>query len=288
MTSRGESDAAGSREARCVTPTPVLSIFPGADLLGRGFEEEGYSVVRGPDIVWGGDIRRFHPARGIFEGVIGGSPCQQFSKLNRNPIEEIGLEMLGHYCRVVQESACVWFVLENVPGVPDVVIPGYTVQRLNLTAAECGGAQRRNRCFQFGARDGTCISPDRADTVRVTQPAAIASEAARENRRSFADFCELQGLPRDFDLPGLSVAAKYRAVGNGVPVYMARVIARSVRNRFPSHAVTLCACGCGRRVTGKQTMATAGCRKRMERRRRDFAGVSEPGPVTPGASHCAR
>jgi len=27
----------------------VLSIFPGIDILGKGFEEEGYCVVRGPD-----------------------------------------------------------------------------------------------------------------------------------------------------------------------------------------------------------------------------------------------
>jgi hypothetical protein len=25
------------------------------------FEQEGFTVVRGPDVLWGGDIRRFHP-----------------------------------------------------------------------------------------------------------------------------------------------------------------------------------------------------------------------------------
>ena len=50
----------------------VLSIFPGIDLFGRAFEEKGYCVVRGPDILWGGDIRTFHPPPGVFEGVIGG------------------------------------------------------------------------------------------------------------------------------------------------------------------------------------------------------------------------
>jgi DNA (cytosine-5)-methyltransferase 1 len=268
VTALRESDAAASRTPRLVTPEPVLSIFPGADLLGRGFEEEGYCVVRGPDLVWGGDIRRFHPTPGIFAGVIGGSPCQQFSGLNRNPVLEIGLEMLGQFVRVVRESECEWFVMENVPAVPDVVVPGYTVQRLNLSAAECGGRQRRNRCFQFGSRDGACISPKRARMQRITERAAIASEAARDNRRTFADFCELQGLPRDFDLPGLSLSAKYKAVGNGVPVYMARVIARAVRERLPSRSAALCVCGCGRSVAGRQTMATAACRKRMERRRR--------------------
>lgn len=59
----------------------VLSVYPGVGLLDRGFEEEGYCVVRGPDILWGGDNRRFHPPPGRFDGVIGGPPCQAFSKL---------------------------------------------------------------------------------------------------------------------------------------------------------------------------------------------------------------
>jgi hypothetical protein len=50
----------------------VLSIFPGIDGLGRAFEELGYCVVRGPDVLWGGDVRRFHPPAGVFAGVIGG------------------------------------------------------------------------------------------------------------------------------------------------------------------------------------------------------------------------
>jgi DNA (cytosine-5)-methyltransferase 1 len=36
----------------------VLSLFPGIDILGRGFEEEGWCVVRGPDLLWAGDVRR--------------------------------------------------------------------------------------------------------------------------------------------------------------------------------------------------------------------------------------
>lgn len=59
----------------------VLSIFPGIDLLGRAFEEEGYTVVRGPDPLWGGDIRNFHVPAGVFEGIIGGPPCQHWTRL---------------------------------------------------------------------------------------------------------------------------------------------------------------------------------------------------------------
>lgn len=31
----------------------ILSIFPGIDLLGKGFEEQGFCVVRGPDLITG-------------------------------------------------------------------------------------------------------------------------------------------------------------------------------------------------------------------------------------------
>lgn len=61
-------------------PRLVLSLFPGVDLLGRAFEELGFCVVRGPDPLWGGDIHNFHPPP-RFEGIIGGPPCQRFSKL---------------------------------------------------------------------------------------------------------------------------------------------------------------------------------------------------------------
>jgi hypothetical protein len=47
----------------------VLSLFPGIDLLGRGFEAENFCVVRGPDILWGGDIRSFHVPAGRFDIV---------------------------------------------------------------------------------------------------------------------------------------------------------------------------------------------------------------------------
>ena len=56
------------------------------------FEEEGFCVVRGPDLLWGGDIRRFHPPAGRFDGVIGGPPCQAFSRL-RHLVEHNGYKV---------------------------------------------------------------------------------------------------------------------------------------------------------------------------------------------------
>jgi len=242
----------------------ILSIFPGIDLLGRGFESEGFSVVRGPDLLWGGDIRTFHVPARRFDGVIGGSPCQDFSGANRNPTGE-SLELLHEFERVVCSARPAWFLLENVPRVPNVSVSGYSIQRLDLNARECGMRQVRLRHFQFGSLDGSVISPVRVAPIGKPERIVLASEGAKVDRRSWSDFCELQGLPRDFDL-SMSVTAKYKAVGNGVPVPMARVLARAITNRLSSQSA-LCVCGCGRLVQGRQVMALPACRKRMERRR---------------------
>ena len=257
----------------------VLSLFPGADLFGRGFELEGYCVVRGPDVLWGADVRDFVGVPGRFDGVIGGPPCQDFSGLNRSP-GGYGREMLAEYLRVVSECQPDWFVMENVARVPDVVLSGYTVQRFDLNANECGLAQSRLRHFQFGSRRGCVVTLQRGVRSGVSQSICLASEGDRSERRSFADFCELQGLPRDFDLPGLSVAASYRAVGNGVPVPMARVVARAVTvQAVPGPGSSLCVCGCGRLVTGRRELALGACRQRVSRARRN---VTNRGVVSIG------
>lgn len=261
----------------------VLSLFPGIDLFGIGFEAEGHCIVRGPDLIWGGDIRSFHPPTRKFDGVIGGSPCQDFSRKHRTPSTGYGLEMLNEFMRVVSEARPDWFLLENVPTVPDIAIPGYTVQRLDLNARECGSTQNRPRHFQFGSRDRLVIVPARDVSLPVeSQPTVLATEGRRTNRRGWREFCELQGLPGDFELPGMTIAARYAAVGNGVHVAVARTLARAIREaQTRRKPIRVCACNCGRLITGKQITATPACRKRIERRKkRDHAGVTVPGAVT--------
>lgn len=263
----------------------VLSLFPGIDMFGRAFEMAGYHVLRGPDLIWGRDICDFTSPRRVFEGVIAGSPCQDFSRARRCQPSGDGLRLLEEFARQVRHAEPVWWLLENVPGVPDVQIAGYQVQRLNLDARECGMSQRRLRCFQFGASDGTCLVIRRhVALLAELQPCCMATEGKRPGRRAWPDFCEAQGLPRDFSLPGWSTAAKYRAVGNGVPLPMGRVMAIAIKTRVVTGSVQVCVCDCGRPTTNNQRHATAACRKRMERRRRDFAGVPGPGRDTPGLS----
>ena len=171
------------------SPPLVLSIFPGIDLLGMAFEEEGWTVVRGPDPLWGGDIRRFRPPAGVFDGVIGGPPCQVHPRLRfLNPLagKKHG-DLIPEFCRVVAEAAPRWFLMENVPEAPLPEVEGYSVRVLLLnnrwlTDGEqgVGAEQQRVRRFSFGTEDGRAldISPDIAVfEAPLTELAVTASRA---------------------------------------------------------------------------------------------------------------
>jgi len=266
----------------------VLSLFPGIDLLGRGFESEGFAVVRGPDLIFGGDIRTFSVPHGRFDGVIAGSPCQDFSRARRAPATGDGVAMLAEFCRLVFHARPSWWLLENVAGVPDVMVPGYSHCRIDLDARDCGLHQIRPRVFQFGHAAGMVpIVTRRARAAVDPSRCAMASEFSRPHRRGWPEFCELQGLPRDFELPGFTLSARYRAVGNGVPLPMARMIAAAVRDaRALVPGESVCRCGCGRIIAGRRELATVACRKRAQRKR-DAAAVTVSNPVTPTTSRLA-
>lgn len=237
----------------------ILSLFPGVDIFGRGFEDTGYCVLRGPDPLWGGDIRHFHIPSGRIDGIIGGPPCQDFSDARRDPATGYGIQMLHEFARVVKESDCIWWLMENVRNVPNLFITGYSHQRLDIRASEFGLKQRRLRHFQYGHKRGLILTLPREDNPNLaTEPAVLASA----HSRPWAKFLALQGLPPDFDIPGFTVTAKKRAVGNGVPYPVARALAHACLNPVDPTAVNLCACGCGRPITPNRKTANDACRKR--------------------------
>lgn len=234
----------------------ILSLFPGIGLLDMAFEQEGFCVVRGPDLLWGGDIKRFHPPAGRFDGVIGGPPCQRFSRLqhmvrHRHPDREAPPDLFPEFERVVRQAQPRWFLTENVPAAPLPSVEGFHVCSLLLNNREVGGVQNRERRFCFGLRGGKAERFRVVDYVALQpaeySPAVTASGGGRvcirlggsgkEKPRyrvamkyhSFAESCRMQGLPDGFDLPGFSSKGKFAAVGNGVPLPMGRAIARAVK-----------------------------------------------------------
>jgi len=228
----------------------VLSLFPGIGLLDTAFEEQGFCVVRGPDLLWGGNIKLFHPPSGVFDGVIGGPPCQAHSRyagINRKIGNKIAECLIPEFTRCVAESKPRWFLMENVPQVPNVEIEGYIIYRLPFNMRWLGEKQSRLRVWQFGTRTGIPLQPEIAVFEhQEIESCCLASEGkagritnSRHNgqqksiyrkRREFSQFCELQGLPADFlsDSP-FAATEKYRIVGNGVPLPMGRAIAKAVK-----------------------------------------------------------
>jgi len=263
----------------------VLSIFPGIGLLDRAFEEKGFCVVRGPDTLWGGDIRTFHPPPGLFGGVIGGPPCQDFSSKRRAKPTGYGEAMLREFLRIIDESQPEWWLMENVSRVPDMRISGWSHQRFDINQSwYCDVTRLRH--IQFGSKSGRLLVVTRrpVTTSNVThRGAALASDD-----RPFSELCELQGLPDNFDLPPFLAVEKKRAVGNGVPLQMGRALAQAVSDAYCDGSVTvqttlfdevpiqngICKCGCGRPVTGKAKYYDYSCRKRAQRKR-DAANVTD-------------
>jgi DNA (cytosine-5)-methyltransferase 1 len=251
-------------EAEAVTTGLVLSLFPGIGLLDRAFEEEGFCVVRGPDVLWGGDVRQFHPPAGVFEGVIGGPPCQAFSRLV-HIVKAKGQtpkpNLIPEYERCVHEAQPRWFLMENVPAAPEPRVAGYGVTSLlfNNRWAPEAPEQNRERRFSFGLRGGRAfLAPETCTFESVLWERAVVATSSKEGasaksqeelkdgtsrrlqrqasalpgqtpRRTIERCAELQGLPSDFlkDAP-FTASGKYEVIGNGVPLPMGRAIAQVI------------------------------------------------------------
>lgn len=152
----------------------ILSVFPGVDLLGRAFEQEDFCVVRGPDLLWGGDIRVFHPPAGVFEGVIGGPPCPEWSPL-RSLIKAHGYKtkhgnMIPEFERVVSEAKPNWFLMEEGALAPRPMVNGYSVHGFYLSPIWLGEEQMRKRRIAFGIQGNTSIDLRKFINYAVFQP----------------------------------------------------------------------------------------------------------------------
>jgi len=210
----------------------VLSIFPGIDLLGRAFEEQGFCVVRGPDILWGGNIYEFHPPAGIFEGIIGGPPCigeSRWANLNANK----GYTLWPEAMRVINEAKPAWWILEAVSEhkAPFCVC---------LSPRWLGEKQSRKRYFHSNLNLKPHIEVCLFEHP-LKEPCVTASEYSKGLRihsvknmkyiptREWEKLVELQGLPPGFDIPCFTKAWKGTVLGNGVPMSMGRAIAKSIK-----------------------------------------------------------
>lgn len=239
----------------------LLSLFPGADLFGRAFELAGCSVVRGPDLLWGHDVREWvRPRPGTFDGVIGGPPCSPFSR-----VRKIGGHAARHadgipiFWDVVRELRPRFAVMENVV---DVIghksIPG-DAEPIVLRDWDCGGLTSRERVFFVWPRDlgdAFLLLPDRRDG----KPAYTVLASSNKSRGFVhghkaltpRDAGRLQGWPeivrtieREADRGrkgNRMIGARLivHMLGNGVPRAMGELIASRVMAHVRREAPAPC------------------------------------------------
>lgn len=244
----------------------VLSLFPGIGLLDMAFEQEGFCVVRGPDLLWGGDVRNFHPLAGKFDGVIGGPPCQCFSRL-RHIVAANGYRtapnLIPEFERVVGEAKPLWFLMENVEDAPHPHVDGYSTWRELVRDVWVGGQTSRLRAFFLGMPSRELVAlnvrtlalhapdPARAVTCDTRQipvkllkggkrKRGLGGELPRSGKaESIDEMARLQGLP-PIILAALREHGAFTSkalkvgIGNGVPLPMGRAVAQAVKRAIES------------------------------------------------------
>lgn len=249
----------------------ILSLFPGIGLLDRAFEEEGLCVVRGPDLLWGGDVRRFHVPPGKFDGIIGGPPCQEHTSLaHLNRAQGVSSrhgDQNPEFDRIVSEAKPGWFLRENAPQAAPAAPAGYQVHSQILVDVWCGGETSRRRRICFGTTNGARLnvetvalhtpSPARAVTcdarilsvgerVRIKDGKRLGGTLPRSGATMPLDeMMRLQGIRADFftdDCP-FTTKARRHMIGNGVPLPMGRALARAVKRAVCCTCLTdVCDC----------------------------------------------
>ena len=219
----------------------VLSLFPGIGLLDRAFEQAGFTIVRGPDLLWGGDVRSFTVPPGIFAGVIGGPPCQAHS-LAGGISGSSSEDLIPEFVRVVDAAAPSFVVMENVLGAigHPAIPPAW--HHCVLRDWDCGGETSRTRAFwtwpmmvmEPGGRAGG--EPSYSVMASSWRRGGRDSRYAKEKRflsghLPIKEYARLQGaqeIGESLVEHRSSKAFAVHVLGNGVPLSMGRHVARAV------------------------------------------------------------
>lgn len=225
----------------------VLSLFPGIGLLDRAFELEGFTVVRGPDLLWGGDVRRFSVMPGKFDGIIGGPPCQVFSTASKIRGTD-KVDMIPEFLRVVREAQPRFVVMENVrQAVRHPEIPK-DWNHCILRDWDTGGETSRTRAIwtwpMMVMEPGGRAAGNPAYAVMATTWKRGSSDSQYVKYKGFLpgdlpvmEYARLQGAEEVGEQLERHKAGKAFAVhclGNGVPVSMGRYVAKAVREALSS------------------------------------------------------
>ena len=196
------------RRGLIIMTEQVCELFCGAGGMGLGFSQH-FEITKAVDIMpaavrtYGSnhpdtetrkkDVRNLSGCLGDFDGItgiIGGPPCQAWSRRNIRKVEnDPRARLVDEYMRLVEEVKPRFFVVENVVGIPKAVKEGvaakgrelgYQIRSACLNAAHYGAAQTRRRWICIGIREGNL------GNLRITP--------ARTVRQAFAPLIKNWGI----------------------------------------------------------------------------------------------
>lgn len=223
----------------------AISLFTGVGGLDFGFEAAGYEtrvaldldpiacqtvrlnrswpVLEGAisDISSKEILKSAELKRGEADVLIGGPPCQPFSKSgywargDARRLDDPRADTLSQYLRVLRDTQPKTFLLENVPGLAfkgktegvEALREGirainektgsqYSAEVLSLNAVNYGVPQLRERVFVIGSRDGRKFKPPSA--THCSSEELKLQPGLEPHRTTWDAFCDLPP-PRDAD-----------------------------------------------------------------------------------------
>src|SRR6266498_3844905 len=106
---------AGFEIALSVDNDPILSQTHKLNFPGTHHLERDVSQLAGTELIRGAKLEQ-----GQLSGLIGGSPCQGFSRIGKRDLADYRNKLFAQFFRLVSELKPVFYLAENVQGILDV------------------------------------------------------------------------------------------------------------------------------------------------------------------------
>lgn len=194
----------------------IVDLFCGCGGFGLGAKQAGFEVVVAVDIdhtlqsaykrnfphtrVLNGDLSTMDQeswklvlSKEKIDGVIGGPPCQGYSRMGKGDINDPRRSLLYHFFRTVNIIQPKFFVMENVEGLLDdgniqelqqaiaTVDPRYTVlQPELLDASEYGAPTKRKRVVVIGYDPKEVNEITKADLIAAKKLPVTVKDAIKD------------------------------------------------------------------------------------------------------------
>jgi DNA (cytosine-5)-methyltransferase 1 len=162
---------AGFSLALSVDNDPILSETHKTNFPGSTHLQADVSKLNGEELLQQANIKL-----GKLSGLMGGSPCQGFSRIGKRDATDKRNELFTHFFRLVSETRPAFFLAENVQGILDLqnralvsdalaaIRKDYAlVEPFELNAADFGAATNRKRIFFIGYLVERCESVNKSD-----------------------------------------------------------------------------------------------------------------------------